>query len=77
MHVKYPITPDQKIWQLAEVYAFAVTRLDPVMKTFWPWDNSGAYTDHNYPELVSLQEKLTPLYTDIDKFIDRGLKESV
>jgi len=73
MHKKYPEIDDQKIWSLAEVYAFAVTGLDPVVKDFWPWDKTGAYTDHNYPELVRLQDHLTPHFANIDVFIEKGL----
>lgn len=73
MHKHYPEVSDQKIWQLAEIYAFAITGLDPIMKSFWPWDNSGAYTDHNYPDLVKLQESLTPLFANIEAFIEKGL----
>ncbi len=73
MRTKNPGVSDQIIWKLAEVYAFAITGLDPIMKTFWPWNRSGAYTDHNYPNLVDLQKKLTPHYSDINVFIEKGL----
>lgn len=73
MHKEYPEVSNQKIWQLAEIYAFAITGLDPVMKMFWDWDNSGAYTDHNYPKLLKLQKVLTPYFSDINIFIKKGL----
>lgn len=74
MHAKHSEVSDQNIWKLAEVYAFAVTGLDPVMKTLWLWDTSGTYTDHNYPELVKYQKELSEIaITDIDGFIERGL----
>ena len=73
MHKKHSTISSQNIWKLAEVYAFAVTGLDPIMRTFWPWDNSGAYTDHNYPEIVQLQKDLTHLYPDINAFVEKGL----
>lgn len=49
---------DQQIWALAEIAAFALTGLESEIKKFWPWDKSGCYTNHNYPNLIKLQEKL-------------------
>jgi hypothetical protein len=49
---------DNQIWALAEIAAFALTSLIPEGKTFWPWDTSGYYTDHNYPQIVPLQDAL-------------------
>lgn len=44
-----------QIWALAEIAAFAMTSLTPEARTFWPWDETGYYTDHNYPSIVDLQ----------------------
>ena len=77
MKSKYPDElTDQHIWQLAEIFAFIVTGLDQVMTSFWPWDTSGAYTDHNYPEIADLQLKLTKIYQEEDfrSFISEGIK---
>ena len=73
MKVRYS---DKDIWKLAEVYAFAVTGLDKTMKSFWPWDTSGNYSDHNYPELVKIQKELQghALKLSIREFIKRGPK---
>ena len=69
---KYPkVKSNKKIWQLAEIFAFAVTLHDKVLTRFWPWDKTISYTEHNYPELVSLQKKLTPVY------LRRGLDEFI
>ncbi len=74
MRSGYPDVPDQITWKLAEIYAFAITGLDPVLKSLWPWDKTGAYTDHNYPELVKSQKELTDIaIKDINEFIERGL----
>ena len=49
---------DKQIWALAEIAAFALTGLETGLAKFWPWDSSGYYTDHNYPQLVPLQNQL-------------------
>lgn len=69
------IYPDNEIWKLAEVYAFAITGLDRTMRSFWPWDKSGNYTDHNYPELVEYQKKLQDraIKSTIGEFVNMGL----
>jgi len=57
---------DKQIWSLAEIAAFALTGLETKLTKFWPWDLKGYYTDHNYPELVDLQNQLK------DPFLNRG-----
>lgn len=57
---KYEKIDENKIWKLAEVYAFALTGLDKEMMSFWPWDKTGNYTNHNYPELIKLQKSIGP-----------------
>ena len=57
------IKDKHKIWELAEIFAFIVTGTDKIMTKFWPWDDSGSYTDHNYPELVKKQKALTEVYS--------------
>jgi len=49
---------DKQIWALAEIAAFALTGLEPRLAKFWLWDSSGYYTDHNYPQLIQLQNQL-------------------
>ena len=69
---------DKKIWALAEICAWAITGLDEnVITKFWPWDNSGYYTDHNYPNLVPLQLKMKEAYLkrkNFDEYIRTGMK---
>ncbi len=61
---------DKQIWALAEVFAFAMTGLDPDIKKFWPWDKDGYYTDHNYPEIVELQLALKEPFLTMKEFGD-------
>ena len=74
---KYPNQlSDQQIWKLAEIFAFIITGLDPVMIQFWPWDKTGSYTDHDYPEITDLQKQLTKIYQEkgFKAFIETGLE---
>lgn len=69
---------DQQVWALAEIAAFALTSLCPITKSFWPWDSSGYYYNHNYPQLVALQKKLKSAFLkkkDFDEYIRKGIKE--
>lgn len=59
---------ENQIWALAEVAAFALTSLRPEAKAFWPWDTSGYYTEHNYPQIVRLQQALTEPFIKMKKF---------
>lgn len=67
---------DKQIWALAEIFAFAMTGLDKDMRKFWPWDNTGYYTDHNYPEIVDLQLALkSPFLTmkSFEEYVSKGI----
>lgn len=74
----YPnILSKEKTWQLAEIFAFAVTGEDKILKTFWPWDKSGSYINHNYPEIVPLQKILTKIYLEkgFGMFLKQGIRK--
>ena len=67
---------DEEIWQLAEIAAWAFTGLDDDLKNFWPWDQSGYYTNHNYPELVDLQLKLKSPFLEresFEEYVEKGI----
>lgn len=69
---------DKQIWALAEIAAFALTGLEPKLRKFWPWDEGGYYTDHNYPELVDLQLKLKEPFLkrkNFDEYIKTGIEK--
>jgi hypothetical protein len=77
IYEKYPKVKDKhKIWELAEIFAFIATGIDEVMTKFWPWDNSGSYTNHNYPELVKKQRELIKIYLKVEfqQFVKVGLE---
>lgn len=59
---------DKQIWALGEIAAFALTGLEPKLTKFWPWDFSGYYTNHNYPQLVSLQNQLKEPFLERKSF---------
>lgn len=59
---------ENQIWALAEIAAFALTSLRPEVKAFWPWDTSGYYTDHNYPQIVRLQQALKEPFLKMKNF---------
>lgn len=68
---------DNQVWSLAEIAAFALTSLTPEAQSFWPWDKSGYYTHHNYPQLVELQMKLKNKFLkrkNFDEYIKTGIK---
>jgi len=70
------LTPVQT-WALAEIAAFALTSLTPQAKSFWPWDNSGYYTNHNYQSIVPLQKQLKNAFLqrkNFDDYIQMGIK---
>ena len=67
---------DGQVWALAEIAAFALTSLTPKVKDFWPW-NTKYYTDHNYPHIVDLQNKLKIIFLKRENFndyIEKGIK---
>ncbi|HAU66522.1 TPA: hypothetical protein DCW61_04195 [Candidatus Uhrbacteria bacterium] len=68
---------DDQIWALAEIAAWALTSLTEESRTFWPWDRSGYYYTHNYPELVELQKKLKNPFLkrkNFDQYIEKGIR---
>lgn len=68
---------DNQIWALAEIAAFALTSLTDEVKKFWPWDDSGYYTDHNYPQIVDLHKRMKPNFLkrkNFDDYIKSGIK---
>lgn len=72
-----PKLTDQQIWALAEISAWALTGLEESLKRFWPWDERGYYTDHNYPQLVGLQLELKDPFLDKKNFreyIEKGIE---
>jgi len=76
-HYKKYKLKDGQIWALAEIAAFALTSLCPITKKLWPWDGSGYYTNHNYPQLVDLQLKLKKTFLkrkNFDEYIEAGIK---
>lgn len=67
---------DRQIWALGEIAAWALTGLEEDLRRFWPWDERGYYTDHNYPQLVDLQLKLKDPFLDRKSFreyINKGI----
>jgi len=68
---------DKQIWALAEISSFALTGLDADIRKFWIWDTSEYYTDHNYPELVDLQNALKEPFINrksFDEYIEKGIE---
>jgi hypothetical protein len=67
---------DGQVWALAEISAFALTSLTKEVKKWWPW-NTEYYTNHNYPHIVNLQNKLKSIFTkskNFDDYIKQGIK---
>ncbi len=56
-HYVHKKLTENQVWVLAEIAAFALTSLTPDVRSFWPWDVE-YYTNHNYPHIVALQNKL-------------------
>lgn len=68
---------DKQIRALAEISSFALTGLDEDVKKFWVWDTRGYYTDHNYPELVELQNALKEPFIkrkSFEEYIEKGIE---
>ncbi|MFC1625211.1 hypothetical protein ACFL15_02470 [Patescibacteria group bacterium] len=66
----------EQIWALSEIFAFALTGLEPRIYKFWPWDDKGYYTNHNYPHIVVLQNALKEPYLnrkDFDEYVRKGI----
>ncbi|MBU1036684.1 hypothetical protein KKF32_01445 [Patescibacteria group bacterium] len=67
---------DVQVWALAEIATFALTSLTKTAKKFWPWDYSGYYTNHNYPQIIDLQKKLKTIFLkrkNFDEYILKGI----
>ncbi|MGC8623129.1 MAG: hypothetical protein ACP5TK_00465, partial [Candidatus Micrarchaeia archaeon] len=69
---------DGQVWALAEIAAFALTSLTEDVKGFW--QNTEYYTNHNYPQIVELQNKLKNVFIesvqnkDFDYYIKMGIE---
>ncbi len=69
---------DGQVWALAEIAAFALTSLTEDVKGFW--QNTEYYTNHNYPQIVELQNKLKKVFIesvqnkDFDYYIKMGIE---
>jgi hypothetical protein len=75
-HYKDEGLKDGQIWALAEIAAFALTSLTKDVKKWWPW-NTEYYTNHNYPHIVEIQNKLKPIFLkrkNFDEYIKEGIK---
>jgi hypothetical protein len=67
---------DGQIWALAEIASYALTSLTKDVKKWWPW-NTEYYTNHNYPHIVDMQNKLKPIFLEsknFDEYIKEGIK---
>ncbi len=68
---------DEQIWALAEIFAFAMTGLEPDISKFWPWDTTGYYSNHNYPKIVELQNALREPFMkrrSFDEYAQKGIE---
>jgi len=75
-HYKDSGLTDRQIWALSEIASFAITSLDPKVKEFWPW-HTDYYTNHNYPNLVELQNDLKEVFISMknfDDYIQKGIE---
>lgn len=75
-HYKNEGLKNGQIWALAEIAAFALTSLTKEVKKWWPWDTK-YYTNHNYPHIINLQNKLKPIFLEsknFDEYIKEGIK---
>ena len=75
-HYKDEGLKEGQIWALAEIAAFALTSLTKDVKKWWPW-NTEYYTNHNYPHIVDMQNKLKPIFLgrkNFDEYIQEGIK---
>jgi hypothetical protein len=67
---------DGQIWALAEIAAFALTSLTDDVINFWPWSTI-YYTNHNYSNIVDLQNAMRPIFLkrkSFDEYIQKGIK---
>lgn len=66
---------DGQVWALAEISAFALTSLTKDVKKWWPW-NTKYYTNHNYPHIVDMQNKLKKVFLksrNFNEYIEKGI----
>ncbi len=66
---------DGQIWALAEISAMALTSLTKKANKLWPW-NHGYTTNHNYPHIVEIQNKLKTAFLkrkNFDEYIRKGI----
>lgn len=66
---------NNQVWALAEIAAWALTSLTPDVKKFWPW-NTEYYTNHNYPQLVDMQNELKDTFLNMNNF-DEYIKAGI
>ncbi len=74
-HYKREGLTDGQVWALAEIAAWSLTSLAPEVKKFWPW-NTEYYTNHNYPHVVELQNKMKTVFLkrkNFDEYIRKGI----
>jgi hypothetical protein len=77
-HYEHEGLKDGQVWALAEIAAFALTSLTPEAKTFWSYTEY--YTNHNYPQIVELQNELKSAFIktaakgDFDSYIKKGIE---
>lgn len=68
---------DRQVWALAEIAGFALTGLEKRLQKFWPWDTSGYYTNHNYPQIVELQNQLLEPFlkrNSFKEYVEKGIE---
>lgn len=68
-HYKNENLTDNQIWALAEITGFCLACFTDLGKKFWPWDMN-YHTNHNYPQIVELQNKLKPIFLERKDFKD-------
>jgi len=76
-HYSHHGLSDNQVWALAEIAAYALTSLTETASKFWPWDFTGYYTNHNYPQIVYLQKRLKNAFVkrkSFDEYILTGIK---
>jgi hypothetical protein len=75
-HYKEAHLTDGQIWALGEIAAMALISLTEEVKDFWPWGTEYS-TNHNYPNIVELQNKLKPIFLNrknFDEYIKAGIE---
>lgn len=64
--------PDDKKWQYSEIFSWCLLGLDEDFFKFWPWllKEHLFPKNHQYQEIITLQNKLEKLYFKCDSFSD-------